>query len=107
MKPERCPHCKRRYKRSGHQNARLWSLYHAMADHIRPLGVAYSPDSWHLWSKSKFLGCDDVTLPSGKTISIPRSTADLDVAEFNDYMGRVEAFANERGAFLEDAEFAE
>lgn len=106
LKSDRCPACKRRIKRSTEANRRYWSLLHVMAEQIKPAGVSYSADQWHLWAKSKFLGCDDVRLPSGKVLTIPRSTSDLDVGEFNDFMTQVEAFANERGAFLEDESFA-
>lgn len=105
-KPTRCPTCKRLYRRTHPQNARYWTLLHAMADKIKPQGVSYSADQWHLWAKSKFLGCDDMKLPSGKVLSIPKSTADLDVAEFGTFMEQVEAFANERDCFLEDGAFA-
>lgn len=99
---DRCPTCKRRRTRNNDQNKRYWSLLHVISEKIKPLGVAYSADQWHLWCKSKYLGADDVKLPSGKVLTIPKSTADLDVAEFGTYMDQVEAFANERGAFLED-----
>lgn len=103
---DRCPACKRKYRRSHPQNSRYWAILHAMSDRIKPQGQTYSADTWHLWAKSRFLGCDDVKLPSGKVLSIARSTADLDVAEFSNYMEQVEAFANERGCFLEDEAFA-
>jgi NinB protein len=103
---ERCPTCKRRITRNNDQNRRLWALYHVMSEKIQPRGQTYSADTWHVWSKSKWLGCDDVKLPSGKVLSIPRSTATLDVAEFAEYMTQVEAWANEHGAWLEDEPFA-
>lgn len=105
-KPDRCPTCHRKHRRSHPQNARYWALLHVMSEQIKPEGSTYSADQWHLWAKSKFLGCDDVRLPSGKVLTIPRSTADLDTGAFADYMTQVEAFANERGAFLEDGVFA-
>lgn len=106
MKPTRCPTCKRLHKRSHQANARYWLLLHRMAETIKPDGVSYSADTWHAWAKSRFLGCEEIKLPNGRTLSIPNSTADLSVSEFGDYMTKVEAFANERGAFLEDNEWA-
>jgi hypothetical protein len=35
-------------------------------------------------------------------MSIPRSTADLSVDEFSDYMTAVEAWANARGVWLDE-----
>jgi hypothetical protein len=106
MKPDRCPTCKRRMTRSPEANRRYWALLHVMAEKLKPLDHSYSADSWHTWAKSKWLGCDDVKLPSGKVLVIPRSTADLDTAAFNDYMTAVEVWANEKGAYLEDDPFA-
>lgn len=105
-KADRCPTCKRRIRRSTEANRRYWALLHAMSERIKPQGATYSADSWHLYCKSKFLGCDDHKLPGGRVLTIARSTADLDTGEFNDYMTQVEAFANERGAFLEDEVFS-
>lgn len=106
MKAERCPHCKRLYCRSNEQNRRYWALLHVIAEKLRPEGHTFSTETWHRYYASRFLGCDEVRLPNGKTLTIPRSTADLDVSEFNDYMTQVEADANARGVFLEDEVFA-
>ena len=102
----RCPTCKRRHTRSSEANRRYWSLLHAMAEKLQPRGQTYSAETFHLWAKSKFLGATDHVLPSGKTMTIPNSTAGLDTTAFADYMTKVEAFANERGVFLEDMENA-
>lgn len=99
---DRCPTCRRLYVRSHSQNARYWALLHLLSEKLRPKGQSFSPETFHLWAKSKFLGCDDFILPNGKTMTIPRSTAALDVAEFCDYMTAVEAWANEQGVYLED-----
>ena len=106
MKTDRCPTCKRRMKRSHPQNARLWLLYHTIAEKIAPRGQAYSADQWHEFFKSRFLGCREVALPDGKTLQIPHSSAALDVAEFTDFMTQVEAWASERDVYLEDREAA-
>ena len=102
----RCPTCGRKHKRSNPANARYWLLLHELAAKLRPGGVAYSAEQFHCYYKSRFLGADDVKLPNGKTLTIPRSTAALDVAEFNDYMAKVEADAAERGVYLADMEAA-
>jgi hypothetical protein len=89
--------------RSNEANRRYWALLHVMAEKLRPLDQTYSAEQWHLYAKSRWLGADDVKVPNGKVIVIPRSTADLDTAAFNDYMTAVEAWANEHGCYLEDA----
>jgi len=106
MRVDRCPVCKRRTTRSSESNRRYWALLHVLAEEVKPAGVAYSADQWHTYCKSRFLGCDDMTLPNGKTLTIPKSTANLDTGAFNDYMTEVEAWANERGVYLEDRENA-
>jgi len=105
-KTDRCHACGRRHKRSNPANGRYWALLHAIAEKVKPGGVSYSADTWHQYAKSRWLGCDDVELPNGRTLSMPRSTANLDVAEFNDYMGKVEAWAAERDVWLADMEDA-
>ena len=100
---DRCPTCRRRMVRSHPQNARYWALLHLLSEKLHPKRQTFSPSTLHIWAKSKFLGCDDFVLPNGKTLTIPKSTAGLDVAEFNDYMTALEAWANtEAGVFLED-----
>lgn len=89
--------------RSHQANARYWLLLHALADKLRPEKTAHSAETWHRYCASRWLGCDEVLLPGGKQLVIPRSTSNLDVGEFNDYMTAVEVWANERGVFLEDS----
>ena len=105
-KVDRCPTCKRRLTRSSEANRRYWALLHALAGKLRPKGQEYSAETWHLYCKSKFLGADDQVLPSGRTVTIPHSTAALDTTAFDTYMTQVEEFANSRGVYLEDMEAA-
>ena len=104
MRVDRCPACHRRIKRSTQANALYWALLHEIAEAVRPAGQAYSAEVWHTYCKSRFLGCDEIALPNRKTMTIPRSSADLDASEFADYLSRVEAWAAERGVFLADRE---
>ena len=105
-KPTRCPTCHRRHKRSTQANARYWLLLHALADGMKVRGELFSAETWHLYLKSKFLGAVDHKLPSGKTLTIVNSTADLDVAQFSDYLDKVQAWASEHDIWLEDRESA-
>jgi hypothetical protein len=106
MKSQRCPTCRRLMRRSSQANARYWLLLHLIAESIRPGGVSYSAEVWHAYMKSRFLGCDDVRLPNGRVLTIPKSSADLDTDLFGDYMTKVEAWASERNVFLDDMESA-
>ena len=104
MRVDRCPSCHRRLTRSNEQNRLYWALLHLLADKVKNKGQSYSADTWHLYCKSRFLGCDDHVLPSGKTLTLPRSTASLDVAEFGEYLDKVQAWAAERDVYLADLE---
>lgn len=73
-----------------------------MAEKLKPEGKEYSPETWHTWAKMRFLGAEERKLPNGKTIVVPHSSAELDKDEFHDYVFQVEAFANERGVFLDE-----
>lgn len=106
MKTARCPTCHRRHRRTTQANALYWVLLHQLAESLKPNGQQYSADTWHAYCKSRFLGCDDVRLPNGKTLTIPKSSADLAVDEFNEYFGKVDAWAAEHGVFLADREMA-
>lgn len=102
MKVDRCPTCHRRYTRSTQANALYWLLLHRLSEQLHPGGKTYSPESYHTYYKSKYLGCDEVVMPNGKAIQIPRSTANLDVAEFGEFFDKVQADAAERGVWLEE-----
>lgn len=102
MSQDRCPTCGRRKTRRNPQNAIYWSLLYLIAEKLRPGGVEYTAEQFHKYYASRFLGCDDVKLPNGKTLTIPRSTASLDVAEFSDYFDAVQADAAERGVHLSE-----
>ena len=77
-----------------------------MSEQISPNGATYSPESWHLYCKGRYLGMRDVTLPSGQVVTVPLSSADLDTGEFARYMAEVEAFAAECGVYLPDMQEA-
>jgi len=98
---ERCPTCGRKNRRSNPQNALYWTLLHIAAAKLKPGGKVYSAEQYHLFYKSKYLGCDDMMLPNGKTLAIPRSTATLDVSTFSDYYSKVEADLAERNVYLD------
>lgn len=103
-KRSRCPTCHRLKRRSNDANRRYWLLIHVIAEKLKPQGNAYSPDAWHEWFKQRYLGADEVKLPNGKVIQIRHSTADLDTAEFNEYMAKVEQWGIEHDVFLEELE---
>ncbi len=102
LKVIRCPACGRREKRSSEANRRYWAIVTAVAQKVKPQGVAYEITPWHTWFKSKFIGCEDIRLPNGAVITQPLSSSDLDPPEFSDYMTAVEAWAGEHGVWLDE-----
>ena len=104
MKSERCPVCKRLKKRSNPANARYWLLLHMIAEKVKPEGKEFSPESWATYFKMRYLGADEVVMPNGKTINVPKSSAELDTEEFAEYMMKCEVWAQERGVYMEEME---
>lgn len=106
MKPTvtRCPTCKRKRTRTSNANRYYWLLLYAIADKVQPEGKHYAAESYHLYFKSKYLGCNDVQMPNGKTMAVPRTTTELDTSEFAEYVQRVETWAAKRDVFVEALE---
>lgn len=102
LQPKRCPSCGRTAKRSSEANRRYWAILHELSDRLKPNGQVFAALSWHEYFKQRFLGAVEMKLPNGKSIQIANSTADLDRGQFNDYCTQVEAFAAERGIYIED-----
>ena len=99
---KRCKTCHRLFKRSNPANARYWLLLHLISEKVRPENQTYSPESFHTYFKSKYLGMEEIKMPNGKVAQYPKSSANLDVAEFADFMTKVEIWAQEREVYLED-----
>lgn len=99
---DRCPTCRRKIRRSNEANRRYWLVLHTLADKVKPKEVHYSAETWHTYFKLKLLGGDDVRLPNGKVIVVPKSSAELDKSEFHAYAEQVELWMNERGVYLDE-----
>lgn len=69
-------------------------------------GKTFSADQWHQYCKSKWIGCDDMTLPNGTVLTMPKSSADLDATAFAEFMQAVEAWAASHDVYLDDMEGA-
>lgn len=97
----RCPTCGRRPKRTSEQNRMYWALLAKMAARKWD-GKQYTDKSFHLYYRSRFLGCEDIELPNGQILTQPLSTADEDIPEFAEYFDKVQADAAERGVYLDE-----
>jgi len=104
MKPEivRCPTCGRKQRRSTEANRRYWGLLHEISEAIKPERTQYSSECWHEYFKQRFIGSEDFTLPNGKVQTRAFSSAELDKAEFSEYMTKVEAWAADKGVYLQE-----
>lgn len=76
-------------KRSIEQNKRYWAVLQQISEQAFLEGVSYNTDAWHEYFKRMFIGCID--LPDGG--SLGQSSTSLTVAEFADYMTKVEVYA--------------
>lgn len=97
----KCPKCGREEKRSSEANRRYWKILGLLSEKLPVQGNQFSSEAWHVWFKFKFLGAADIKLPNGKALTQPKSTANLDKGEFNEYMTQVEVWANEHEVYLE------
>ena len=95
-----CPLCGSRPKRSIEQNKRYWSLLNQISEQVKTADGVFSAEVWHRYFAQRYIGCDDVTLPNRKRIVVPKSTTDLDTAEFTTYMDQVEHWAHEHGVIF-------
>ena len=89
-------------KRTGAQNRILWALYSLIADQLKVKGAVYSPSIWHVYLTTRYLGCNDITLPNGKVLTMPVSTTGLTKEEFSEYFDRVMVWSAEHGVVLPD-----
>lgn len=87
----------RRYKRrrTVKQNSRYRALLEAISEQLPDEdGKYHSPDVWHEFMRRRFLAPDTFVV-DGEIQAVPKSTADLEVSEFGDFMTKVEVFASE------------
>ena len=98
----KCPKCGREPKRSSESNRRYWALLALIADKVKVQGKLFSRTVWHEYFKEKLLGANEVTLPNGQKRVYSESSADLDKAEFSEYMDKIEVWAAEHDVWLEE-----
>ena len=98
----KCKLCGREPRRSSEANRRYWALLAEIADKVKVRGQQFSRTSWHEYFKEKLLGANEVTLPNGQKRIFAESSSSLDIAEFNDYMTKVEVWGSEHDVWLEE-----
>lgn len=83
-----CPTCRRPFKRSNSQNRYLWGvLYKAIADES-----GHSSEEVHEFMKARFLPRQFIVI-NGEEMQAHKSTTQLTVPEFAQFVDQVSAFA--------------
>lgn len=87
----------RKSKRSIEQNKRYWALLREVSASVWIDGRQFPDEVWHEQFRRWFIGCDEVVMPDGEIVLRGISTTTLSVAEFTDYMTRIEQWCVEQG----------
>lgn len=92
-------------KRSHRQNRFYWKSLSFVVNHMRDhFDLDHKAEVWHELFKGKF-AVPKVTEVNGETVKIYRSTTDMTMKEFSDYMERIAAYVSmEWGCVLPPAE---
>lgn len=81
-------------KRNAEQNRFYWGLVlTTIAEQSWVEGRQFDKDVWHEHLARKFGVCDEVVLPDGEIVMRRKSTTQMTVGEFSDYLTRVQAYA--------------
>lgn len=81
-------------KRNDEQNRRYWGyVLRTITEQAWVDGRQFDKDTWHEYFARHFGVCDEVVLPDGEIIQRRKSTTQMTVGEFADYMTRVEVYA--------------
>lgn len=84
-------------KRNADQNRRLWGyVYRTIAEQAFVNGHQFDADVWHEHCARAFGVCDEITLPDGEIVTRRKSTTQMTVSEFSEYMERVTAYATQQ-----------
>lgn len=81
-------------KRSSEANAYYWSfLLEQIADQAWVEGRQYSKDVWHEFFAQEYAEKIEFALPDGSMMTRRKSTTEMKVGEFSEYLQKVEAYA--------------
>lgn len=81
-------------RRNNEQNKRLWkAVYEQIAAQAWVNGQQFSKDAWHEHIAGMFMPKVEIVTPFGEIITRRKSTSELTVSEFSEYMQRAEAYA--------------
>lgn len=81
-------------KRNTEQNKRLWGyLYKTITEQAWVDGKQFSKEVWHEHFARMFGVCEEMILPDGEIITRRKSTTEMTVGEFADFMTQIEVYA--------------
>ena len=80
-------------KRTSAQNARLHPILEEIAEQAWLRGRRFDMEMWKEHYRRKFIGTEEVEYPDGRREERGISTTTLDVAEFSDFMDKIQADA--------------
>ena len=85
-------------KRRNAQNRRYWAVLHEIAEQLSTADT----EAWHEYFKRRFIGVKEISLPDGEIVAVGKSSTELSVKEFADYMTSIEAWAVDQGVIFND-----
>jgi hypothetical protein len=81
-------------QRNAQQNRFYWgAVLKAISEQAWVEGRQSDKDAWHEYFARKFGVLDEVTLPDGEIITRRKSTTQMSVGEFSQYLNDVQAYA--------------
>lgn len=85
-------------KRNTQQNRMYWgAILKDIAEQAWVNGRQFDKDTWHEFLARKYGVCEEMTLPDGEIILKRKSTTDMSVGEFSEYMTQIQAFGASLG----------
>lgn len=79
-------------KRNSQQNRMYWgAILKQISEQAWVCGKQFDKDMWHEFYARKFGVCEDITLPDGEIVTKRKSTTDMSVGEFSEYMTQIQA----------------
>lgn len=91
-------------RRNSQQNRMYWgAILKDISEQAWLNGQQFNKDVWHEFCARKYGVCEEMTLPDGEIILKRKSTTEMSVGEFSDYMTQVQAFAASLGVDFNDA----
>ncbi len=81
-------------KRNAEQNRFYWGpVLTTIAEQAWIDGRQFDKDVWHEYLARKFGVCDEIVLPDGEIVTRRKSTTQMTVGEFSEYLTRIQAYA--------------